>query len=123
VCPHHSLRAAETTAAAWCLTGWRNLGETDLENGGQSVDKRLVISSLDRSVRAAGNAGCQEGAFALADLRENSSGVVPKSAMPEISPEGLRLIKPIMDWELILGTAESPGAALACFIGGPWLHL
>jgi hypothetical protein len=58
-------------------------------------------------------------AFAVGDCdpeealaEENSFGVVPKSAMPEISHEGRRLIKPGVDWKVILGAAaESPGTA------------
>ena len=52
--------------------------------------------------------GDTEDAFA----QENSLGMVPKIAMSEIPEEGFRLIKPIVDWHVILGlAAEFLGAA------------
>jgi hypothetical protein len=46
--------------------------------------------------------------------QENAFGMVVKSAMPEISHESLRLIKPVVDLEVILDPAyESSGTAFS----------
>ena len=52
--------------------------------------------------------GDTEDAFA----QEDSLGVVPKTAVSEIREEGFGLIKPVVDWQVVLGpAAEFPGAA------------
>jgi hypothetical protein len=56
-------------------------------------------------------------AFAVGDrntedalAQEDAFSMVPKSAMPEVWEEGFGLIKPVVDWKVILGaSAESPG--------------
>jgi hypothetical protein len=45
--------------------------------------------------------------------QEDSFSMVPKSTMPEIWEEGFGLIKPIVDWQVVLRfAAESPSTAL-----------
>jgi hypothetical protein len=46
--------------------------------------------------------------------QENAFGMVAKSTLPEISHESLRLIKPVVDLEVILDSAsESSGTAFS----------
>jgi hypothetical protein len=64
-------------------------------------------------------------AFAVGDrdsedalAQEDSLSMVPKRAMPEVCEEGFGLIKPVVDWQVVLGfAAESPSATF-CVLQG-----
>jgi hypothetical protein len=71
-------------------------------------------------------------AFAVGDgdtkdvlAQENSFGMVPESAMPEVWEEGFRLIEPVMYRQVILRlAAELSGTVFRVFpMGEPWLNL
>ena len=48
--------------------------------------------------------------------QEDSFGMVPKTAVPEIRDEGFRLIKPVVDRQVVLGlAAKFSGAAFRMF--------
>jgi hypothetical protein len=54
--------------------------------------------------------GDTEDAFA----QEDSLGVVPKTAVSEIREEGFGLIKPVVDWQVVLSSAAEFLGAVFC---------
>ncbi len=62
-------------------------------------------------------------AFAVGDgdtedalTQENSFGVVPKTAVSEIRNESFRLIKPVVDRQIVLGLAAKFSGAAFCVL-------
>src|ERR1700722_5846793 len=62
-------------------------------------------------------------AFAVGDCdaenplaQEDSLCVVPKSTMPEISHQSLRLIKPVVDRQIVLGPASESSCTAFCVL-------
>jgi len=60
-------------------------------------------------------------AFAIGDgdakdsfAQEDSSGMVPKGAMPKIREEGFGLVKPVVDEQVVLGPAAKFSCAAFC---------